>query len=57
MAKSKGAVELVALACSECHRRNYTTKKNRRNVQGKLEMNKYCRWDRKHTLHKEAKIK
>ncbi len=57
MAKAKGAVELVALQCSECHRRNYTTKKNRRNIQGKLEFNKYCRFDRKHTLHKEAKIK
>ena len=57
MAKAKTAVELVALACTECNRRNYTTQKNRRNVQGKLEMRKYCRWDRKHTLHKEAKIK
>jgi large subunit ribosomal protein L33 len=57
MAKAKSAVELVALQCSECSRRNYTTSKNRRNVQGKLEMNKYCKWDRKHTLHKEAKIK
>jgi large subunit ribosomal protein L33 len=57
MAKAKATVELVALQCSECHRRNYTTTKNRRNVQGKLEFNKYCRFDRKHTLHKEAKIK
>lgn len=57
MAKAKGAVELIALACSECNRRNYTTKKNRRNTQGKLELMKYCRWERKHTLHKEAKVK
>ena len=56
MAK-KTAVELVALQCSECKRRNYTTSKNRKNVQGKLEFNKYCPFERKHTLHKETKIK
>jgi large subunit ribosomal protein L33 len=58
MAKAKkGAVELIALQCSECDRRNYTTKKNRRNMQGKLELMKYCPHERKHTLHKEARVK
>lgn len=58
MAKSKkGAVELIALQCTECNRRNYTTKKNRRNTQAKLEFRKYCKFDRKHTLHKETKVK
>jgi large subunit ribosomal protein L33 len=57
MASKKTAVELVALQCSECKRKNYTTKKNRRNIQEKLEFNKYCPFDRKHTLHKETKIK
>ena len=58
MAKSKGkGVELIALECTVCHRRNYTTKKNKRNSQGKLEFNKYCRFDRKHTLHRETRIK
>ncbi len=58
MAKAKkGAVELIALQCSECDRRNYTTKKNRRNMQGKLELMKYCPHERKHTLHKETRIK
>ncbi len=56
MAKSK-AVEIVALQCTECKRRNYTTTKNRRNIQGKLEFNKYCKFDRKHTLHRETKVK
>ncbi len=56
MAK-KTAVELVALQCSECKRKNYTTSKNRKNIQGKLEFNKYCPFERKHTLHKETKIK
>ena len=58
MAKSKGkAVELVALQCSECKRRNYTTEKNRRNLDKKLEFKKYCKFDRKHTVHRETKIK
>jgi len=58
MAKGKAKnLELVALQCTECDRRNYTTTKNRKNTQGKLEFTKYCRWDRKHTLHKEAKVK
>ena len=58
MAKSKkGAVELIALQCSDCKRRNYTTSKNRRNIQEKLEFKKYCPFDRKHIPHKETKIK
>ncbi|MCL2043705.1 MAG: 50S ribosomal protein L33 [Treponema sp.] len=58
MAKGKKqVVELIALQCGECKRRNYTTSKNRRNLQEKLEFKKYCPFDRKHTLHKETKIK
>ena len=57
MASKKQAVELVALQCSECKRRNYTTQKNRRNSQEKLELSKYCPFDRRHTLHKETKVK
>jgi large subunit ribosomal protein L33 len=57
MASKKQATELIALQCSECKRRNYTTKKNRKNQQEKLELKKYCPWDKKHTLHKETKIK
>jgi large subunit ribosomal protein L33 len=55
--KKKGAIEKIALKCTECNRRNYTTEKNRRNMQGKLELMKYCKWDKKHTLHKESKVK
>jgi large subunit ribosomal protein L33 len=57
MASKKQVVELIAMQCSECKRRNYTTSKNRRSHQEKLELKKYCPWDRKHTLHKETKIK
>ena len=29
-------------AVSECKQKNYTTYKNRKNITGKLEKNKYC---------------
>jgi len=57
MASKKQTVEIIALQCTECKRRNYTTKKNRKTMQEKLELMKYCKWDRKHTLHKETKVK
>ena len=46
----------LLLECTECKRRNYATHKNRRNTQGKLELRKYCPWDRKHTVHREVKV-
>ena len=45
----------VTLACTECKARNYDTEKNKRNNPDRLEMNKYCRFCKKHTLHKETK--
>ena len=45
----------VTLACTECKQRNYNTMKNKKNDPDRLEMNKYCRFCRKHTLHKETK--
>ncbi len=59
MAKTK-VVELVALACTQhdgLELRNYTTTKNRRNTQGKLELRKYCPRCRTHTVHREARVK
>ena len=43
----------ITLACSECKQRNYNTMKNKKN--DRLEMNKYCRFCKKHTVHKESK--
>ncbi|UCF10166.1 MAG: 50S ribosomal protein L33 [Candidatus Bipolaricaulota bacterium] len=54
MAKKSEHVLNVSLACGECSRRNYQTKRNRNNVRDKLTLNKYCRWCRKHTPHKEV---
>ncbi|MDD5908822.1 MAG: 50S ribosomal protein L33 [Clostridiales bacterium] len=45
----------ITLACSDCKQRNYDTTKNKKNDPDRLELNKYCRFCRKHTLHKEAK--
>ncbi len=56
-AKKNTPVEKIALQCTECKQKNYTTQKNRRNTTGKLELMKYCPFERKHTLHREAKIK
>ncbi|MDQ6998396.1 MAG: 50S ribosomal protein L33 [Mariprofundus sp.] len=48
--------ELLALACEDCKRRNYTTDKNKRTMTDKLSLRKYCNSCRKHTAHKETKI-
>ena len=45
----------VTLVCTECKQRNYDTKKNKKNDPDRLELNKYCKFCRKHTLHKESK--
>ena len=34
---------LVTLACTECKRRNYTTKKNKQNNPDRIELKKYSR--------------
>jgi large subunit ribosomal protein L33 len=47
--------ELVVLACTECKRRNYTTTRNKKQTQERLEITKFCRFDRKRTPHKEVK--
>lgn len=47
--------ELVILACTECKRRNYTTTKDKRATPNRLEKTKFCRFDKKRTLHKESK--
>ncbi|MBX6423730.1 50S ribosomal protein L33 [Thermosulfurimonas sp. F29] len=57
MAKKGDARVIIHLQCTECKRRNYTTTKNRRNTPDRLELRKYCPWDRKHTLHREVKGK
>ena len=47
--------ENVTLQCGECKRRNYVTTKNKKKTTRKLEFRKYCRFCRKHTVHKETR--
>jgi large subunit ribosomal protein L33 len=49
------AREIIQLQCTECKRKNYSTTKNKRNTPGRLEIKKYCPFDRKHTVHRESK--
>ena len=45
----------ITLACEECKRRNYITKKNKNNDRDRIELKKYCRFCRTHTPHKETR--
>jgi len=47
--------EIITLACGECKRRNYTTTKDKKRTPDRLELKKFCRFDRKHTLHREIR--
>jgi large subunit ribosomal protein L33 len=46
---------VITLECTECRERNYTSEKSRRNDPQRLELRKYCRRCRQHTLHRETK--
>ncbi|WBL31518.1 50S ribosomal protein L33 [Candidatus Phytoplasma sacchari] len=46
---------LVKLICTECGRENYHTQKNKKKNPKILEFKKYCRFLKKHTIHKEKK--
>lgn len=47
--------EIITLACTECKRRNYTSVKNKRNTPARVELKKYCPFERKHTVHRETR--
>jgi len=53
--KSKGARVKITLACTACQQRTYDTDKNKKNDPERLVMNKYCRFCKKATEHKETK--
>ena len=62
MAKKKGESRvIITLECTECKESGlpgasrYSSTKNKRNTQGRLEIKKYCKYQRKHTIHKEIK--
>ncbi|MBM3251966.1 MAG: 50S ribosomal protein L33 [Candidatus Omnitrophica bacterium] len=47
--------EIITFECSVCRRRNYNSTKDKKKNPKKLELKKFCRFCRKHTVHKEIK--
>ncbi|MBL7080971.1 MAG: 50S ribosomal protein L33 [Candidatus Omnitrophica bacterium] len=47
--------EIITLACKECGNKNFTTTKNKKKHTERLELRKFCRFCRKHTVHRERK--
>jgi len=47
--------KLIKFECSECKRINYYSTKNKKLNKERLKLAKYCKWCKKHTLHKETK--
>ena len=47
--------EYVWLECNACGARNYRTHKETRGRRTRLELEKFCRKERKHTTHKETR--
>jgi large subunit ribosomal protein L33 len=45
----------ITMACTECKQRNYDDMKNKKNTPDRLELKKYCRFCKKHTVHRETK--
>mgnify|MGYP000873087853 CR=1 FL=1 len=45
----------ITLACSECKQRNYNTTKNKKNDPDRLALKKYCKFCKKHTIHRETR--
>ena len=54
MAKNENR-NYVGLKCSVCKNVNYFTSKNKKNTPDKLNLNKFCKFCRKVTEHKEVK--
>lgn len=62
MPKPKGTRLIITLECTECRSNpnargvsRYTTKKNRKNTPDRIELKKFCKFCKHHTLHKEIK--
>ncbi|MGI6561826.1 MAG: 50S ribosomal protein L33 [Clostridia bacterium] len=47
--------ENIILACTDCKQRNYITKKDKRKHPDRIELKKYCKFCRKHTVHRETR--
>jgi large subunit ribosomal protein L33 len=54
MAKNDKRIK-VTLECTQCKRRNYITMKNKLNDRERIELKKYCSFERTHTAHRETR--
>jgi len=46
---------LIKLSCEKCKHINYWSEKNKKKVERKIELQKFCEWCKKRTAHKESK--
>ena len=46
----------IILACTECKQRNYFITKEKKLHPERMEVTKFCKFCKKHTLHKEDKV-
>ncbi|MEI6513444.1 MAG: 50S ribosomal protein L33 [bacterium] len=46
---------IITMACTECRERNYTTTKNKRKTEARLELKKFCSRCRAQRMHREQK--
>ena len=45
----------ITIACTSGKQRNYANMNTKKNDPDRLELKKYCRFCKKHTVHKETK--
>ena len=45
----------LKVQCTVCKNVNYFTKKSKKEIEKKLEISKFCKFCKKHTLHKEGR--
>lgn len=55
MAKKGEVRGNITLVCTVCGQKNYREEKNKRNTPDRLKLNKYCKFCKKTTEHKEEK--
>lgn len=48
-------VSLIKLSCKGCKRINYWSRKNKKKVERKIELSKFCKWCKGNQAHVETK--
>jgi len=60
MAKAGNRINII-MECTTCKNSGqpgvsrYSTAKNKKTTTGRIELKKYCKFEKKHTVHKETK--